>query len=517
MVKRRQGAGAAARAHAKITGCDPGDPAGPLAPRSRQAARTAFEVELDDRRLPVPAPSRARRPRPHRPLRPRQDAAPQAPRDRGARWPRRSPRRPACGGPRSRGAATSTSSSTAGRSPRAARGASPVGAAPAPRTAGPRDRRAHDDQPEQGRPHRPPAQRLPRRHVRAPAAPPRLRRRRAELHRRHRRAGRGRGGRASSTSRGRRSPTSRRSAAGSTTTAGTSTRGSATSTPPTPRERRCRPRPSTRSRRAATTPPGSPSTWRARIVDCHLATMARLGIGYDLLAHESDILRLHFWNRAFELLQGEGRDPPRDRGQERGLLGAADGRGRRGGIDEDKIIVRSNGTVTYTGKDIAYQLWKLGKLDRDFRYRPLPDRAPTGTLLWTTTSGEGEAGAPRFGHAEAVYNVIDVGQSYPQRVVKAGVAALGHAEAAEGSHHLAYEKVVLSPATARALGYAVSEEETRGQGLGPQGPRRQGRRPPRRAGGEGARRGRRARPRARRRRRARRRPTPSPPARCATS
>src|SRR5262249_51586554 len=103
--------------------------------------------------------------------------------------------------------------------------------------------------------------------------------------------------------------------------------------------------------------------------------------------------------------------------------------------------------------------WKLGRLDRDFRYR----RQRTyddGHVLWTTTSGEGEAAHPTFGHAKEVYNVIDVGQSYPQRVVKAGVAALGHEEAAAGSHHLAYEKVVLSPATARAMGYDVSEDET---------------------------------------------------------
>ena len=135
------------------------------------------------------------------------------------------------------------------------------------------------------------------------------------------------------------------------------------------------------------------------------------------------------------------------------------GEGDASAIDEDKIIVRSNGTVTYTGKDIAYQLWKLGRLDRDFRYR-LYRRDPDGHVLWTTTSGEGQSPAPRFGHAGAVYNVIDVGQSYPQRVVKAGVAALGHAEGAAGSHHLAYEKVVLSPATARALGYEVSEDES---------------------------------------------------------
>jgi arginyl-tRNA synthetase len=195
-----------------------------------------------------------------------------------------------------------------------------------------------------------------------------------------------------------------------------------------------------------------------RIVDCHLATMARLGIRYELLAHESDILRLHFWNRAFELLKEKGAIRLETEGKSAGCWVLPMGEGDDA-VDDDKILVRSKGTVTYTGKDIAYQLWKLGKLDRDFRYR-LYRTDPDGHRLWTTTSGEGDAGAPAFGHAEAVYNVIDVGQSYPQRVVKAGVAALGYAEAAEGSHHLAYEKVVLSPATARALGYAVSEDES---------------------------------------------------------
>ena len=205
----------------------------------------------------------------------------------------------------------------------------------------------------------------------------------------------------------------------------------------------------------------------ARIVDCHLATMARLGIGYDLLAHESDILRLHFWDRAFELLKRSGAIRLESEGKNQGCwvlaMGAEGGEvasiaatGAPGG-DEDKIIVRSNGTVTYTGKDIAYQLWKLGKLDRDFRYRR--HREEKGHVLWTTTSGAGESGAAEFGHATQVFNVIDVGQSYPQRVVKAGVAALGYADAAEHSYHLAYEKVVLSPATARALGYAVGDDD----------------------------------------------------------
>ncbi len=190
-----------------------------------------------------------------------------------------------------------------------------------------------------------------------------------------------------------------------------------------------------------------------RIVECHLRTMARLGIHYDLVAHESDVLHLHFWDRAFKLLQESGAIRFEAEGKAKGcwvlaMEGDSD--------DEDKILVRSNGTVTYTGKDIAYQLWKLGKLGQDFYYRR---EELAGQPVWVTSSTPGDSGAPVFGHARDVYNVIDVGQSYPQRVVRAGVAALGHAEGAEHSHHLGYEKVVLSPATARALGYEVSEEQ----------------------------------------------------------
>jgi arginyl-tRNA synthetase len=236
----------------------------------------------------------------------------------------------------------------------------------------------------------------------------------------------------------------------------------------------------------------------AAIVDRHLATMERLGIRYDLLAHESDVLRLHFWERAFALLKesgairletdgkmagcwvlamgpevpevgddsgtNTGRNAAGNSGAQAGVSPAQRAGGPGGATtappgfnDEDKVIVRSNGIVTYTGKDIAYQLWKLGLIDRDFRYRR-HRTYPDGHVLWSTTSGAGAPDAPAFGHAKDVFNVIDVGQSYPQRVVKAGVAALGHPEGAAGSHHLAYEKVVLSPATARALGYAVADD-----------------------------------------------------------
>ena len=196
------------------------------------------------------------------------------------------------------------------------------------------------------------------------------------------------------------------------------------------------------------------------IVERHLATMERLDIRYDLLAHESDVLRLHFWDRAFALLKESGAIRLETEGKMAGcwvLSMDAGGETAEAQIDEDKVIVRSNGIVTYTGKDIAYQLWKLGLIDRDFRYRRYRTY-PDGHVLWTTTSDAGEPDAPSFGHARDVFNVIDVGQSYPQRVVRAAVAALGHPEGAEGSHHLAYEKVVLSPATARALGYAVTDD-----------------------------------------------------------
>jgi len=176
----------------------------------------------------------------------------------------------------------------------------------------------------------------------------------------------------------------------------------------------------------------------ARIVRAHLATMARLDIGYDLLVRESDILRQHFWAKAFELLKETKAIHFEDEGKARGcwVLGMG---GSDDGVDENKIIVRSNGTVTYTGKDIAYQLWKLGKLGLDFRYRRHEDSTPARPL-WSSTSGAGEAGAPGFGAgASLVFNVIDVGQSYPQRVVKAGVAAVAGPGPAEGTRHLGYE------------------------------------------------------------------------------
>jgi arginyl-tRNA synthetase len=213
------------------------------------------------------------------------------------------------------------------------------------------------------------------------------------------------------------------------------------------------------------------------IVGCHLRTMARLDIGYELLARESEILHLHFWDVAFEMLKKSGAIQLASSGKMAGcwiLPWEEEGKEVREVKEvkektpeeeeensQDKIIVRSNGTVTYVGKDIAYQLWKFGLLGKDFNYRKWPD-VPEGQTVWATTAGKGDAGAPHFGEtATTVYNVIDARQAYLQKVVAAGLRALGHASAAEQSIHLSYEIVALTPRCAEEMGYELSPEEAK--------------------------------------------------------
>ena len=194
-----------------------------------------------------------------------------------------------------------------------------------------------------------------------------------------------------------------------------------------------------------------------RIVRTHLKTMARMNVDYDLLTWEGDILRLKFWAQAFEVLKEKGAVYLKADGKLAGCwvmpiqeqLGEA---AEEGEDEREKVIVRSNGVVTYVGKDIAYQFWKLGLLGRDFQYRIFTTR-PQGPL-WATTSSGGVTGHPSFGGAAYAYNVIDVRQSYLQKLLKQALIAVGHPEGAERSHHFSYEMVALSHATARELGYA---------------------------------------------------------------
>ncbi len=196
------------------------------------------------------------------------------------------------------------------------------------------------------------------------------------------------------------------------------------------------------------------------VLRCHLETMERLGIEYDFLPRESEILHLHFWEAARKLMVEKGVLYFESAGKNAGCWVM-----RRAGAppltagepDEDaKIIVRSNGTVTYVGKDIAYHLWKFGLLGLDFGYARFREYAHH--TCWISTV-EGERPHPSFGHASAVYNVIDSRQDDPQTQVKEALRALGFVEESEHYTHLNYAMVALTPRCAEELGYVLKEED----------------------------------------------------------
>jgi len=207
------------------------------------------------------------------------------------------------------------------------------------------------------------------------------------------------------------------------------------------------------------------------IVHCHLRTLDRLGIDYDLLSRESEILHLKFWDAAFELLKQRGAIQFSTSGKNAGCwvmalpsdVATPEGDEDPAELADAKIIVRSSGTVTYVGKDIAYHLWKFGLLGRDFYYRRFHTH-PDGHEAWITSSepgGSTDRGAPAFGNANQVFNVIDSRQAYPQQVVVAGLRALGHTEQADNLKHFAYNVVALTPRCARELGYEIPPEDAK--------------------------------------------------------
>jgi arginyl-tRNA synthetase len=207
----------------------------------------------------------------------------------------------------------------------------------------------------------------------------------------------------------------------------------------------------------------------------HLETMLRLDIEYDFLPRESEILHLNFWALAFEQLKKTGVLYFETEGKNKGCwvmtrpgavgkvdeadeaaVGASDEDSVKE-IDEDaKVIVRSNGTVTYVGKDIAYHLWKFGLLGRDFGYKKFftyPDHD-----CWISAE-TGESNHPHFGGAQAIYNVIDARQSDPQANVIQALRGMGYTAEADHYTHFSYEMVALTPRCAVELGYDVAEED----------------------------------------------------------
>ncbi|HTI39236.1 MAG TPA: arginine--tRNA ligase [Vicinamibacterales bacterium] len=210
-----------------------------------------------------------------------------------------------------------------------------------------------------------------------------------------------------------------------------------------------------------------------RIVRCHLATMRRMNIRYDLLTWEGDILRLHFWAHAFEFLKRSGEVFRQTEGKLAGcwVMRIDEDAGAEGTMpasedtqeeQREKVIVRSDGTVTYVGKDMANQMWKFGVLGKDFCYRVFDEYAGEPPL-WSTTADRTAAAAspPEFGHAATVCNVIDTRQSYLQKLLKQALSALGFKEQARHSIHYSYEMVALSHATAHEFGYGQNVDESR--------------------------------------------------------
>jgi arginyl-tRNA synthetase len=198
----------------------------------------------------------------------------------------------------------------------------------------------------------------------------------------------------------------------------------------------------------------------------HLETMLRLGIEYDFLPRESEILHLKFWEAAFEKLKQTGVLYFENEGKNIGCWvmtrpGAPSEHvqnedGSKGTDDDAKVIVRSNGTVTYVGKDIAYHLWKFGLLGRDFGYNPFfkyPDHE-----CWISAV-HGRENHPQFGGATAIYNVIDARQSDPQANVIQALRGMGYTDQADHYTHFSYEMVALTPRCAEELGYSISDED----------------------------------------------------------
>lgn len=189
-----------------------------------------------------------------------------------------------------------------------------------------------------------------------------------------------------------------------------------------------------------------------RILLCHLRTMDRIGVRYDLLPHESHILKMKFWDKAFELLKSRKVIYFAEEGKNKGCWVMP-----YEGEEREKVIVRSTGTVTYLGKDIAYQLWKFGLLGRDFYYAPLPFYPDKE--LWITSEKPTDSNPPEFGKGERVYNVIDVRQSDLQKLLASALRILGWEKESQNSIHFSYEMVSLSQKAAMEMGFKLTEEE----------------------------------------------------------
>ena len=200
----------------------------------------------------------------------------------------------------------------------------------------------------------------------------------------------------------------------------------------------------------------------------HLQTMDRLDIEYDLLPRESEIIHLHFWEAARQQLERAGILYQETTGRTAGCwvmkrpnyVPNPNKTEEEQADDATKVLVRSNGTVVYEGKDIAYHLWKFGVLGRDFGYCRFWKYERTDKECWASTQPEkGTTDHPHFGGAREIYNVIDSRQAEAQNTVVEALRALGYEYEANHYTHFSYEMVALTPRCASELGYQLNEDD----------------------------------------------------------
>ncbi len=205
----------------------------------------------------------------------------------------------------------------------------------------------------------------------------------------------------------------------------------------------------------------------------HLQTMLRLGIEYDFLPRESEILSLRFWESARELMIEKNVLYKEEVGKNSGcwVMKRAGAETVTDGPDEDaKVIVRSNGTVTYVGKDIAYHLWKFHLLPECEFGDELFFEYPNGRMCYRsidnravdeqgTARGTGTPVHFKASGADYAYNVIDARQAEPQANVKEALRGMGYTAQANRLNHFTYEMVALTPNYASELGYQLSPED----------------------------------------------------------
>ena len=188
-----------------------------------------------------------------------------------------------------------------------------------------------------------------------------------------------------------------------------------------------------------------------KILAAQLATCWRLGARYDLLNWESQLVHSGMWERIFETMKKEGIVEFEAQGENKGCWVIPDPE-----TGEQKVVVRSDGTVVYVAKDIPYAAWKIGLIDDPFGYEVYLDAQPGGGTLYSTTLG-GSKSEARFGGADIAVSVIDTGQSYLQRIVGKVLERLERGTSSRYLHR-GYEVVALSKRTASQLGFETGAE-----------------------------------------------------------